>query len=57
MDLNYNLYLERAENELYLSEIIFKISKDDNIQKEIFSLPKSQTFYSSVISHSYYAIF
>ena len=57
MDLNYRLYLERAENELYLSEIIFEISKNEKIQKDIFNLPKSQTFYSSVISHSYYVIF
>ena len=51
------LYLIRAENELVAAEILFKISGDLSLQKEQFKIEKNFTFYSSVISHSYYCIF
>ncbi|MFH1399474.1 MAG: hypothetical protein ABIG95_05170 [Candidatus Woesearchaeota archaeon] len=50
------LYLERAENELELARIVFKITNDEKLQKEVFMLKKPLTFYSSVISHSYSCI-
>ncbi len=57
MDSKYKLYLDKAQNELYLAEIIFNISENESIQKDIFKLPQFQTFYSSVITHAYYSIF
>lgn len=57
MDSNVKLLLERAENELDLAKLIFTTTEDKNIQVEVFHLNKIQTFYSSVINHSYYCIF
>ncbi len=51
------LYLQRAENELVAAQLLFSISSNLIIQKEQFKLEKEFTFYSSVISHSYYCIF
>ena len=51
------LYLQRAENELVTAQMLFDISANPTIQKEQFKLEKEFTFYSSVISHSYYCIF
>ncbi len=51
------IYIERAENELELAKIIYKISKDKEIQENIFGINLHLTFYSAVISHSYYSIF
>ena len=51
------LYLQRAENELVAAQMLFDISANPTIQKEQFKLEKEFTFYSSVISHSYYCIF
>ncbi len=51
------LYLQRAENELVAAQILFEISSNETLQKEQFKLEKSFTFYSTVISHSYYSIF
>jgi len=51
------LYLQRAENELIVAEILFETSANQKIQKEQFKLEKEFTFYSSVISHAYYCIF
>jgi len=51
------LYLQRAENELVVTQILFAISSDPKLQKEQFKLEKEFTFYSSVISHAYYCIF
>lgn len=56
MDSMAEIYLERAGNELLASESLKKLSEDAK-SREDFSLPQSTTFYSSVISHSYYAIF
>ena len=51
------LYLQRAENELVAAQILFDISANEKLQKEKFKLEKDFTFYSLVISHSYYCIF
>jgi len=51
------LYLQRAENELVAAQILFGISDNPALQKEQFKLEKDFTFYSTVISHSYYCIF
>lgn len=51
------IYLSRAENELIAAEILFRISKEEKLQKEQFKLEREFTFYSSVIGHAYYCIF
>ena len=56
MDSMAEIYLERAGNELLAADSLKKLSEDAKSREE-FSLPQSTTFYSSVISHSYYAIF
>lgn len=56
MDLMVEIFLERANNELLVAKSLKKISAESKI-KEDFDLPKNITFYSSIISHSYYAIF
>jgi uncharacterized protein (UPF0332 family) len=57
MVLNYKLPLERARNELKLSEIILKISQKIEVQSDILDIPNPETYFSSVISHAYYCIF
>lgn len=57
MDLNYNLYLERARNETKLADIILFVSGDKNLQINTFKIETPDTYYSAVISHSYYCIF
>ena len=56
MDLTITIYLDRADTELLLSEKLITLSEDESIKK-IIRIPKSKTFYSSAISHAYYAIF
>lgn len=51
------LYLQRAENELVAAQMLFEVSSNPILQKEQFKLEKDFTFYSTVISHSYYSIF
>ncbi len=50
------LYLEKSENELILAESLMKISEENNL-KSLLKINKNQTFYTGVISHSYYSIF
>lgn len=57
MNDEIELYLQRAENEFIVAQILFDISSNPTIQKEQFKLEKEFTFYSSVINHSYYCIF
>ena len=57
MDDESELYLQRAENELVAAKMLFDISSNLSLQKEQFKLEKDFTFYSTVISHSYYCIF
>ena len=56
MDSSYNIYLERAQNAINLSEIIMELSVNPNLQSN-FNVTKTDTYFSSVISHSYYCIF
>lgn len=55
MDTAVKEYLERASNELRLASILKNLSESE--EKVKFGAEKEDTFYSSVISHSYYAIF
>ena len=57
MDLNYNLYLERANNEIKLADIALFLSNNKNIQIEVMKIEEPETYYSAVISHAYYCIF
>ena len=57
MDSDTKLYLERAENELRLAEIIMQLSLNPELQKNIPETSKTDTYFSSVISHAYYSIF
>ena len=50
------LYIERAKNELDLAKAIFKLSTDTKLKSE-FELKEDSTFFSNVISNSYYCIF
>jgi len=50
------LYIQRAKNELDLAKAIFKLSTDTKLKSE-FELKEDSTFFSNVISNSYYCIF
>ncbi len=56
MDFEHKIYLERAQNELNLSLMIFIISDDKGLQVATFGM-KEDTYYSATISHAYYSIF
>jgi len=56
MDLIYKNYLERAQNEINLSEIVMELSVNPSAQTN-FKVTKLDTYFSSVISHAYYCIF
>ena len=56
MDSSVEIFIKRAQNEITLSKIIMRVSEDDDLQKDVFGTP-SDTYYSAVISHSYYSIF
>ncbi|MBI5346984.1 MAG: HEPN domain-containing protein [Candidatus Aenigmarchaeota archaeon] len=56
MDSMVEIFLERANNEIFAAESLKRLSEEAK-SKEEFRLPGKITFYSSVISHSYYAIF
>ncbi|MDI6721152.1 MAG: HEPN domain-containing protein [Candidatus Aenigmarchaeota archaeon] len=57
MDSKYKIYIERANNELKLAAIIFQLSETPDLQLNEFKISEPETYYSAVISHSYYAIF
>lgn len=50
------LYLQRAKNELDLAKAIFKLSTENKLKLEL-ELKEDSTFFSNVISNSYYCIF
>jgi|SRR3989344_5628068 len=56
MDSMVEIFLERANNEVFAAESLKRLSENAR-SKEEFHLPEKITFYSSVISHSYYSIF
>ncbi len=51
-----NIYLQRSLNEISAANVLFKVSNTPEKKKE-FLIDEDETFYSAVISHSYYAIF
>jgi len=55
--MNPLLLLERAENELELAKIIFNLSQDKEMQISVFKTNTPLSFFSAVITHSYYCIF
>jgi uncharacterized protein (UPF0332 family) len=55
--MDSKLYIERAENEIKLAEIIFTISDKQHIQTQTFKIKNPETYYSAVITHCYYSIF
>ncbi|MEM4397177.1 MAG: HEPN domain-containing protein [Candidatus Woesearchaeota archaeon] len=55
MDSKVELYLKRARNELEIAKLLFTLSGNKKLNE--FDLDENETFYSSVISHSYYCIF
>ena len=55
-DLREQLYLNRAKNELDLAKAIFKLSNEPDLKLN-FELKGDSTFFSNVISNSYYCIF
>src|SRR3989344_8377294 len=57
MDSDAKLYLQRAQNELKLAEIVMQISINKDIQTKIPEIDKPDTYFSSVITHGYYSIF
>jgi len=57
MDLNYRLYLERANNEIKFADIALFVSNHKNVQMEIMKIEEPETYYNAVISHAYYCIF
>ena len=57
MDLNYSLYLERANNEIKFADIALFVSNNKKIQTDVMNIEEPETYYSYVISHSYYCIF
>lgn len=51
-----DLYLDRSNNEILVAKSLKRLSEQEE-DKVSFDLPEDISFYSSVISHSYYAIF
>jgi uncharacterized protein (UPF0332 family) len=56
MDSMADIYMERSDNELLAAQSLKKLSEEPKAKEE-FELPADITFYSSVISRSYYSIF
>lgn len=56
MDSKVSLLMDRVENEISAAQALKKLSEEIQLKKE-FEFSPSISFYSSVISHSYYAIF
>lgn len=56
MDSEVSIYLKRAENELILAKTNFNISTKLDLKK-IHGIPLEKTFFTNVISESYYSIF
>ncbi len=56
MDSQVEIFLKRANNEILVAESLKRLSEETKYKEE-FNIPQEATFYSSVISHSYYSIF
>jgi uncharacterized protein (UPF0332 family) len=55
--MDSKLYIERANNEIKLAEMLVTLSKNPELQLNTFKIPEPETYYSAVISHCYYCIF
>lgn len=56
MDSVVSLYLKRAEDEFLMSGNDMRISTEPKL-KDMLGIPQEKTFFNSVITHAYYAIF
>ncbi|MEK6823810.1 MAG: hypothetical protein AABY06_02130 [Nanoarchaeota archaeon] len=56
MDSAVKIYIQRALNEISAAKLLFEVSNNKD-KKEDFNIEEETTFYSAVISHSYYSIF
>ena len=56
MDSMVKIFLQRSLNEISAAKLLFEISNNKE-KKEDFRIEEDMTFYSAVISHSYYSIF
>lgn len=56
MDSTAKIYVQRALNEISVAKLLFTLSNDQT-KKQEFQIEEEMTFFSSVISHAYYAIF
>ncbi len=56
MDSMVKIYLQRTLNEISVARLLFTISNSIEKKNE-FLIEEEMTFYSAVISHSYYSIF
>jgi len=56
MDSQVEIFIKRADTELLAAKSL-KVLSEETKHKDELSIPQGATFYSSVISHSYYAIF
>ena len=56
MDSEVKILLDRADNELLAAKALKSVSEEDALKNNL-AVPTKTTFYSSVISHSYYSIF
>lgn len=56
MDSRVSLLMDRAENEIFAAQALKNLSEDSQLKIK-FEFPPNVSFYSSVINHSYYAIF
>lgn len=56
MDSVVKIYVQRAINEISAAKLLFEVSNNKD-KKEDLKVEEEMTFYSAVISHSYYSIF
>jgi len=56
MDSMVKIFLQRSRNEISAAKILSDTSESKD-KKQEFQIEEDMTFYSSVISHSYYSIF
>ena len=56
MDSTVKIYLQRALNEISTAKLLFAVSNNSKKKQEL-QIEEEMTFYSAVISHSYYTIF
>lgn len=57
MDSKAEMFMKRARTEIDSATILFEASSEKSRIKEEMKIQEDSTFYSGVISHSYYSIF